>query len=256
MTKKYDRVYPPLVERLLAEEEQKKGRDSVKAVKAKLHQVYGAYTQDNAHKKAAKLLDEMENILPDDLLLGAASKLLSLHASTKERLPYYTDFYDFILEHTGPLESILDIGCGYNPFSIPLMPTSNLKTYYAYDIDTKTAEFINRFFTILGLPPMAQCADLAVHIPKDTADIAFMCKLLPVLESQAPGSGFKLAQGLNVRNLLITYPLKSLGGREKGMARNYAAAFEKAMAEGELGKFTLASQKQIGQEILYYLRID
>jgi len=260
MSKKYDRVHPPLIERLLAEEGHKKGPDSVKAVKTKLHQIYGAYTQDNAHKKAAKLLDEMQSIEGIDSTqhpyTEIANKLLSLHASTKERLPCYSEFYDFILEHTGQIESILDIGCGYNPFSIPLIPDANLKAYYAYDIDTKTAELINRFFIILGLPPLATCADLAITIPQDTADIAFMCKLLPVLEAQSPGSGFRLARGLNVRHLLITYPLKSLGGREKGMARHYTIAFERALVEGELGQFGLVSKKQVGQEMLYLLRID
>ena len=267
MTKKYSGVYTPLVERLLAEERQK-GSDKVKAVKTKLHQIYGAYAQDNAYKKAAKLLDVLEQSVGDTQspalqegsieaqtpsFMDAAKKLLSLHASTKERLPYYPDFYDFIKEYTGPIESILDIGCGYNPFSAPLIPKTGLKYYYAYDIDIKAAELINRFFAILGLPPLAKCMDLAVHIPEDTADIAFICKLLPVLEAQSPGSGFRLVRGLNVRHLLITYPLKSLGGREKGMCKHYGAAFENALAKGELGRFTLVGQKQVGWEMLYLL---
>ena len=185
---------------------------------------------------------------------ATAAKLLSLHASTKERLPFYTDFYNFILEHTGPIESILDIGCGYNPFSVPLIPDANIKAYYAYDIDIKATELINRFFSLIGLPSLAGCMDLAIHIPKDTADIAFMCKLIPVLEAQSPGSGFKLARSLNVRHLLITYPLKSLGGREKGMGRHYSAAFEESLREGKLGRFFLAGQRKVGQEILYLLR--
>jgi len=250
--KKYSSVYPPLIERLLEEEGQKKGLESVKSVKTKLHQIYGAFVQDNAHKKAAKLLDEMD--AQSDSVTEIAKKLLSLHASTKERLPFYTKFYDFILEHTGPIESILDIGCGYNPFSIPLIPNTKLKSYHAYDIDTKVAKMLNHFFALLGLPSLAACADLAIHIPQDTADIAFMCKLLPVLETQSPGSGFKLARGLDVRHLLITYPLKSLGGREKGMSRHYSAAFEKALVEGELGQFVFIGQQPVGQEMLYLLR--
>jgi len=297
MTKKYAAVYQPLVERLQAETEKsnKKGQESAKAVKTKLHQLYGAYTQDNAHKKADAIIRRMEEsthqtdnrntaildsvshyksveergdeaIRQDSSLSNAsgllryarndeaAASLLSLHASTKERLPHYAQFYDFILSHIGPVESILDIGCGYNPFSIPLMPEAvNLKAYHAYDIDTRAAGLINRFFACLSLPPLAQCADLAVHIPHIQADLALMCKLIPVLEAQVPGSGFKLARELNTRHLLITYPLKSLGGREKGMAKHYTAAFEKAIAEGELGKFALAGQSRVGDEMLYLL---
>ena len=332
--KKYSAVYRPLVERLQAEAEKshKKSPEIIKAVKTKLHQLYGAYTQDNAHKKAAAIISTLEaetnlHILCPSLDLSrnatapslrgaerrsnpgssykkpldcfanarkdggpagqhssapdlrqlseaktAATALLSLHASTKERLPHYTQFYQFIISHTGPVETILDIGCGYNPFAIPFIQDgafphsisepreahppsarSGLKSYHAYDIDIKTAALINRFFTCLRLPPLASCADLAVQTPSHQADLALMCKLIPVLEAQAPGSGFKLARELNARYLLITYPLKSLGGREKGMAKHYTANFEKAMAAGELGKFSLTAQTQAGDEILYLL---
>ena len=279
MTKKYAAVYKPLIERLQAETEQKykKKPDSAKAAKAKLHQLYGAYTQDNAHKKADAIISTLEETR-QNIDYNSIAALLPLHASTKERLPHYAKFYEFILFHTGPVESVLDIGCGYNPFSIPYMqavcaghfqenqpateicknapPAVNLKAYHAYDIDTRVANLINRFFACLRLPPLAKCADLAVHIPQDEADIALMCKLIPVLEAQAPGSGFKLARELNTRHLLITYPLKSLGGREKGMAKHYAATFENALADGQLGKFSLVAQAQIGDEMLYLLSVD
>jgi len=248
LSKKYASVFPPLISRLIEEEIHKKAPDSIKAAKTKLHQIYGAYTQDNAHKKAARLLDGLADPIT------TAKAILSLHASTKERLPYYADFYDFILGHVGRAESILDIGCGYNPFSIPLIPAlTKLQAYHAYDIDTWVADLLNRFFACLGLPTAAKCADLAVDIPQETADIALMCKLLPVLESQSPGSGYRLARGLNVRYLLITYPLKSLGGREKGMAKHYSAAFSQALQDGELGKFSLVDERQVGNEMLYIL---
>ena len=276
MAKKYSAVYQPLIERLQAEtaKKHKKGPDTIKAVKTKLHQLYGAYTQDNAHKKASAIVSALEKsymhaeYINDDVkepaavtdlarnneIQNAATALLSLHASTKERLPQYAEFYGFILSHVGQMESIIDIGCGYNPFSLPLIPEAvNLKAYYAYDIDMQVANLLNRFFSCFSLPPLAQCADLALHIPREHADVALMCKLIPVLEAQTPGSGLKLARELNASHLVITYPLKSLGGREKGMAQHYTAAFEKAMADGKLGKFALVGQRRIGDEMLYLL---
>ena len=250
MTKKYSAVHPPLIERLM--EENKAAPDKIKAVKTKLHQLYGAYTQDNAHKKANAIITTLESELTD--IQSAALQLLALHASTKERLPSYTAFYDFILQHTGQVESIMDIGCGYNPFSIPLIPNKTLQIYHAYDIDTRTADLINRYFKCLNLPPNAQCTDLAVHTPPQQADLALILKLLPVLEAQAPGSGYKLARSLNTRYLLISYPLKSLGGREKGMTKNYSTAFEKALSDGVLGNVELLNQQQIGNELIYLLK--
>ena len=269
MTKKYAAVYPPLVERLLTEEQHKKSPDSAKAVKTKLHQVYGAYNQDNGYKKAVTIINTLEG--QGLSLQTAAESLLALHASTKERLPHYAEFYNFIFEHTGLVESVMDIGCGYNPFSIPLLLCAcerfvskdnyikppvhdiKIKAYHAYDIDTRVADLTNRFFAYLCMPQLARCADLAIYTPPEQAEIALMLKLLPVLEAQSPGSGFRLARELNARYLVITYPLKSLGGREKGMARHYSAIFEEALAEGKLGKFNLIGQKQIGPEMVYLL---
>ena len=289
MAKKYAGVYPPLIERLLTEEGHKKDPD--KAVKTKLHQIYGAYIQANAYKKSAAILKSLVEYdfpgghptgNPNNLMaemerahygrLATVNTLLALHASTNERLPYYFDFYDFILRQTGQVASIMDIGCGYNPFSLPYIeavwahitkahcsksdppdPRIDLEAYYAYDIDTRVADLINRFFYEMDLPQYAKCADLVEYIPPEQADIALMLKLLPVLEAQSPGSGFRLARELNARYLVITYPLKSLGGREKGMEQHYSAIFEKALADGELGKFTPVSQQQIGPEMLYLL---
>ena len=244
ISSKYYMLYPPLVERILAEESKKK--DPEKAAKTRLHQLFGAYVQGNAHKKAAAILKTGP----------APEKILALHASTKERLPTLTEFYSFIAAHTGSPESITDLGCGFNPFSIPLMPVEfvkNLKKYNAYDIDMRTRDLLNGFFLTLGLPSSACCTDLAAETPQVEADITFMFKLLPVLDAQIPGRGYELAGELNTRFLVITYPLKSLGGREKGMERNYSEAFESAEAAGKFGIYKKTAHIRIGNELVYIL---
>ena len=247
---KYNMLYPPLVERIYAEESRKGGKDCEKAVKTRLHQMFGAYVQGNAHKKAAALLQKLE-AGKDIKEISAA--IMALHASTKERLPHLDAFCEFVTRHIGTVETIMDLGCGFNPFSVPYWVEYNIKTYYAYDIDTRTKDLLNRFFTYLSLPCTADCADLAVETPSHKVDLALICKLLPVLEAQAHGRGFELARQQNAKFLVITYPLKSLGGREKGMGRNYAAQFEKAQAEGALGVYSLIASKEIGSELAYVL---
>jgi len=257
--KKYTHLYPGLVKRITNEEAGKK--DAAKAVKTRLHQLYGAYVQPSAYKKAEKLLENMDNA-------AGVEQLLRLHASTRERLPHYPDFYEFILSKIPAPASVLDVGCGFHPFSLPylqaLLPTGQVKAYHAYDIDLRQAELINRFFVKLGLPAGAGCADLAVEIPHGNApcvsetpppaDLAFMLKLTPVLEAQASGRGFFVARSLQARCVVVTYPLKSLGGREKGMAAFYRNAFETAYADGLLGDLSLVAEQPIGAEWVYILR--
>ena len=67
------------------------------------------------------------------------------------------------------------------------------------------------------------------------------------------GRGYALANGLNARFLVVTYPLKSLGGREKGMAKNYAAQFESALLGGRLDRFKKIAQSEVGTELVYVL---
>jgi len=54
------------------------------------------------------------------------TRILSLHRSTQERLPYYETFFKTLLTNIKP-KTILDLGCGFNPFAYKLM---NLKKYY------------------------------------------------------------------------------------------------------------------------------
>ena len=247
---KYDMLHPPLLNRIIKEESHTK--DPAKAAKTRLHQLYGAYVQGNSHKKTAALLDGLN----DENITITAEAIMRLHASTKERLPNLQEFYGFIASVVNHPEKIMDLGCGFNPFSIPLMPAElreNLNSYHAYDIDTRTRDILNRFFSFLGLPPTVDCADLAVETPAEEVDLALLCKLLPVLEAQSPGRGFMLAREINARFLVITYPLKSLSGREKGMAKNYSTAFEKAIANSAMGNYTPIANEKIGNELVYIL---
>jgi len=239
---KYNMLYPPLIARVYEEERQKGAKDCEKATKTRLHQMFGAYVQGNTHKKAAALLEQLP---------ASQRDILSLHASTKERLPHYEQFYTFITAHIPNIETIMDLGCGFNPFALQYLPA--LKAYYAYDIDTRTRDLLNRFFALKNLPQTAFCADLVTETPTEKADLALLCKLIPVLEAQQAGRGFELARQLDTKYLVITYPTKSLGGRDKGMSKNYAAQFEKAYASGALGSFVLLASSQIGNELVYVL---
>jgi len=262
--KKYTHLHPPLDSRIASEEQTK--RDPEKAVETRLHQLYGAYTQPTAHKKASAILTTLETSPAlDQITLSQTDALLRLHASTRERLPHYPAFYRFLFTHIPAPASIIDLGCGFNPFSLPYLFEANpatrqtLQAYHAHDIDTQQAALLNRFFSLHNLPPAAECSDLAVpcfnsSLLTPNSSLALFLKLLPVLEAQAAGSGFRLAQSLNVNHLVISYPLKSLSGKEKGMARHYRHTFETALHTGLLASFTPIAENTIGMEWVIVLQ--
>ena len=252
ISKKYNMLYPPMVQRIFDEEK------DLKAVKTRLHQLYGAYLRETSHKKTEALLSlinpapEPQEEIPGQTQ-NPITAILALHASTRERLHYLSDLCRFIIECVGDIDSILDLGCGYNPFTLSWWPINKLSFYYAYDIDTRTAELLNSFFALMNLPQTAYCMDLALNTPAEKADLTLMYKLIPVLESQIPGRGYALACEINTRFLVITYPLKSLGGKMKGMERNYSNAFSKAYEEGLLEGMGLIGERRIGDELVYVL---
>ena len=256
--KKYETLHPPLLMRITAEERAKHGENpkADKAAKTRLHQLHGAYNSPNTYKKASALLDAWEKEKPCD---ANTAELLRLHASTRERLPFYPQFYQFILEHVSSPASVIDLGCGFNPFSLSFLLKERPSVYHALDICIRQAALLNRYFALLGLPECATCADLIAQSqqsasPLPAADVAFLFKLIPVLEAQAPGSGFALVRSLDVGSAVITYPTKSLTGKEKGMARNYRAAFESAYHSGALSPFVLQAEATIGNEQIYILK--
>lgn len=236
-SKKYTSLHRPLVLRICEEEYKKYNNDKerLKAAKNTLHTMFGAYMPVDSYKKAWKLLDA-----------GDTDQILNLHASTKERLQDLSEFYRFIFDSIGPIDSVLDIGCGFNPFTLSYFPQKPTK-YHALDIDGRIADINNRFFDSIGMPELAGCSDIVAGTPTITADVAFLFKILPLIERQSKGRSAKLLREIDSQFLIITYPTKSLSGKEKGMQEFYAAAFEEVMG----GNLFVFAKRQIGMELVY-----
>jgi len=250
-SKKYSRIYRPVVRRVCVEEYSKYKKDSerIKAVKTKLHTLHGAYADEKIYKKTASLLD---GVTDADDLTRVSAEILHLHASTSERAGMINEFYDFIFKHIDG-GTILDVGCGYNPFSMPFMPLKPA-AYHAFDIDENAAPMINRFYNLYGTARAYSysCIDIITETPRQYADVAFLFKLLPVVENQKPWRGFELINELNAEKIIVTYPLKSLGGRAKGMDRHYPEVFESSLSDG----FEIIGKKEFGNELVYVLYND
>ena len=255
-SKKYTTLYKPMVLRICQEEYPKYSNDKerIKGIKNTLHTMYGAYLTPGIYKKANKLLDTFITEQQESEKQEILKKILRLHASTNERMRALSVFYDFIFDAIGPIETVLDIGCGFNPFTLPYFHknTGIISKYYALDIDNRISDLNNRYFTSLKMPALAGCADIAVDTPRISADVAFLFKLLPLIERQAKGRSAGLLREIDAKYLIITYPTKSLSGKKKGMSDFYSAAFEDVMEEtGE--NISVSAKHEIGDELVYVL---
>ena len=156
------------------------------------------------------------------------------HASTRERLPFLDEFYSTLLAGLPPPRSILDIGCGLNPLSIPWMPLAPRAAYIAVDIYQDLADFLNAFFALLPLHGRAEARDVLQSLPSRHVDVAFLLKVIPTLEQLDREAGRRLLDAIHADVLLVSFPRQSLGGRKgKGMEVNYPARLAAMVAGRE-----------------------
>lgn len=229
-SRKYGSIAPDFVRRLGAEELRRtsKLKEAVKATKNRLHQVAGAYLSEPPRYDS--WLAQLESIATPDERRAVCRELMQTHASTRERLSILDEFYQTTLADIAPVRSVLDVACGLNPLAIPFMPLADGAAYYACDIYTDLAAFLNRAFPLLGVSGEAWALDVTQTIPPQTVDLALVVKAIPCLQQISKSIGACLLNGINAKYLLVSYPAQSLGGSSKGMRANYELQFNELVA--------------------------
>jgi 16S rRNA (guanine(1405)-N(7))-methyltransferase len=207
-------------------------KEAVKATRNKLHQVAGAYL-DGRPGYAAWVEQLAAAQASDRELRQACLRIMQHHASTRERAGILDRFYTTALAGLPPIHSVLDVACGLNPLAMPWMPLAPDATYYACDIYVDMMVFLDDFFRLAGVRGQAQVCDLLGDPPGQPVDLALVLKALPPLEQLDKRAGLNLLRALNATYLLVSFPARSLGGRDKGMVEHYASRFlALAAAEG------------------------
>jgi 16S rRNA (guanine(1405)-N(7))-methyltransferase len=196
-------------------------KEAVKATRSKLHQVTGAYFPRPEYARWLALLREAAAWGDREQVRAACQTILAQHASTRERLPILDELYTQTLGDVAPITSVMDVACGLNPLAIPWMPLAPGAEYRAYDVYPELAAFLNEALPLLGVHGTASVADVTVSPPPEHAQVALVCKALPCLEQLDKSAGSRLLDTLDAQRLLVTYPVRSLGGRGKGMVATY-----------------------------------
>ena len=206
-------------------------KEALKATKNKLHQVAGAYFDTREHY--ADWLYELSAAARSanrDKLLHVCRKIMSYHASTRERLPILDQFYAEIFSYLPPIHSVLDVACGLHPLAIPWMPLGEDTEYYAYDIYHGMMNFLHACLAIINTRGSAQVRDVIQHCPTHKVDVAFILKTIPCLEQVDKSAGSRLLHTINADHLVVSFPISSLGGKRKGMVEHYETHFRELVA--------------------------
>ena len=240
-----------LVSQIAREElrNQKDWRSALKTTRTRLHRLTGAFLTPKIDY--AQWIENFKSLSRENAeqFKKASASMMKLHFSTKERLPFLDSFFVTCLQSLGPLTSVLDLACGFNPLAIPWMPLAANSVYYACDVVDPLIVFLGEFFSFTGQTGSAFTCNLLRTIPQQHVQVAFMLKLLPILDQVDPDASGNLLEQVNADHLLISYPSKSLGGRQKGMKLTYAQHFERITA----GKGFQIRSFEFSNEIAYLL---
>ena len=200
-------------------------KDVIKAARRKLHRIQAAYLGKISFEENLDALAKFYSHGDMDSVKFICLKLMHGHASTRERIPILNHFYKGIFAVTGIPKRILDVACGIHPLSIPWMGLPDDTIYWAYEIDSVLVNGLNRYFEAIGFEPLARMQDVICTPPTETGDLAFVMKMVPCLERREKGISIQLLKNLQVRRLVVSFPIKSLSGRSKHMPTFYSQMF-------------------------------
>lgn len=212
-----------------------------KETRAYLREVYGAFLSSKYFQRE-KFLNAIKDLNDSE----AHIRILSLHLSTKERLPYYEEIYEKIFAVTGEPSSILDLGCGLNPFSFPFMNLKDVR-YYAVELVKSDAEFIQRYFDKMKINGKAINMDLTQAENLPSADVCFMFKVIDTFEAIQWDITAELMAKIKAKYIIASFATKSLGGRKtiKAEKRQW---FERLIASKEHSTF------EVENEVFYIIK--
>ena len=247
-SKKYRDICPDTVRRVWSdcETRYKKAKDVDKAAREALHGITGAFMTP---QEASQLGYDMHAWHCNKTDIGL-ERMLSRHASTRERLPVadMDALYGRIFDIAGRPWSVLDLACGINPI---YLGARGIETT-GVDISGQAVEAINRFHEIYGMPVSAACADLLCPgaIPARRFDMALLFKLLPLLERQRAGAALEVMGAVNAEALIVSFPTRTLGGRNVGMAAQYSQWMENHLPPNR----AIAGRFETSNELYFILK--
>ena len=246
-TKKYQAINPQLVKHLVKKAVAKglKEKEVIKEVRGKLHQVGGAYLRHHQDYDTSKQeLSQLPADLTSEELKQFCVNTMQLHASTNERLTIVQDFFEVCLESIAPLTKILDLACGLNPLALPWMPTAQDFTYDCCDIYQDMMAFLQIFFNHCQVNSQAHLCNLVSDLPGGDFQITFLLKSIPCLEQLEKDITLRLLEELNSSHILVSFPVHSLSGQNKGMPNFYRDNFYQLLKNKpwEIQEFSFSSE--------------
>ena len=250
-SKKYSTISYEIVERISVEmsKRYKKKKDIIAETKKQLHIIYESFLTSNCQLVAKDKIEKYNglNLLED---IDFSKELLSLHVSTKERIGYESEIYSYISQFISEECILADVGCGFNPFALPFFINRPSK-YFAYEISVDTVDVLNLYFDKVEKKAYkASILDAVSSVPPEHINMMFAFKLLPLLQQQKKGRAIDFLTQASFDNAIVSFPIKSISGKNKGMEEFYSSFIEDNLPS----TITIIDRVVINNELFYALK--
>lgn len=249
-SKKYHDIYPATITDVVTNlADRYKPSQVEKMSKTQLHQIW-ELTHPAA--KLDKLITEIETAYQSksqQTIADIIQTALQTHPSTRERISYSAELYQEIFSIIPTPAQILDVGCGFNPLTLPMLKFNHNWSYLGIDLNQSEIIFLNKFLQLANLPTaVVHQGDVLIDQYKDQMfDAVFLFKVMPTLIRRSKTALTDVLQKINAKYFVITYPLHTLSGRNVGMQQNYTKQFTSELPN----QFKLIHQRQLPSELLY-----
>lgn len=188
----------------------------ISLTRKKLRVAYGVYV-----KKPLMTFEKLVSQL-DSFCDAKIEKILLSHQSSQERFIQYSGLYERLFEELFSLGlaksfSLMDLACGYNPFSycyLPQKPTN----YLAVDLSSEDMSLVNLFFTKTAIVGRAHAFSLLskefhTWFVSQKVDLCFFLKTLDSIEQKKRHYSKKLLADCPAKFIVVSFPLVSISGK-------------------------------------------
>ncbi len=192
--------------------------DVKKFARKKLRVLHGVFQKNKLSER--KKEDYLSN---PELTFNSNStqKFLKSHLSTYERINFYESLYNEIENITGKIEKVVDLACGLNPLSYPLL--KDLKYAFCADINQEEIDFIKQVLDKnKKIESDVQLLDLTkneslnlIDIKSKNTDCCLLFKALDSLESIKRGTSRELIKKINSKFIVVSFSNKTISGKNK-----------------------------------------
>jgi 16S rRNA (guanine(1405)-N(7))-methyltransferase len=187
------------------------GPDLERRARLKLHKVAAGYLLVGRARHLLRGLAESD--ASHEARREYCRGVLGAHFSSAERLPDLDHFYPAIFDAVGPVDTVADLACALNPFSMPWLRDVSDTHYTGYDLNRAYVGLATAFLEGRYERWSLVHSDVLVKPAEVTADVALLLKTYHCIEDRTPGAGLRLVGALGSPIVVTSFPLKTMTGR-------------------------------------------